>query len=39
MLDKDKKWERDPQNWINHPMMKLRCELRKDKSEAIRSTT
>jgi cytochrome P450 len=39
MLDKDKKWERDPQNWINHPMMKLRCEPRKDKSEAIRSTT
>ncbi|KAF2128306.1 cytochrome P450 monooxygenase [Dothidotthia symphoricarpi CBS 119687] len=25
MLNADKKWERDPENWINHPMMKLKC--------------
>ncbi|KAH8723135.1 cytochrome p450 monooxygenase GliC [Phaeosphaeriaceae sp. PMI808] len=28
MLDADEKWKRDPKNWINHPMMKLKCELR-----------
>ena len=36
LLDADKKWERDPENWINHPMMKLKCELRKNKTVATR---
>ncbi|GAB1317431.1 Cytochrome P450 monooxygenase [Madurella fahalii] len=34
MLDRDKKWERDPQNWINHPLMKLKCELRNKQATA-----
>lgn len=30
MLGSEKEeWERDPDNWINHPMMELRCEIRK----------
>ncbi|UNI23718.1 hypothetical protein JDV02_009520 [Purpureocillium takamizusanense] len=33
MLDADKEWERDPENWINHPLMKLRCELRRTKGD------
>ncbi|POR35290.1 Putative cytochrome P450 [Tolypocladium paradoxum] len=35
MLDGDKKWERDPENWINHPMMKLKCELRENKTTSV----
>ena len=35
MLDVDKKWERDPENWINHPLMKLKCDLRRIKGTGM----
>jgi cytochrome P450 len=29
MVDDCKDWDRDPTNWINHPMMKLKCRVRR----------
>jgi cytochrome P450 len=29
MVDDCKDWDRDPTNWINHPIMKLKCRVRR----------